>query len=373
MNKILIVSPSPHYCIGGMETYNNNLINIFIKNGFQVDEYALYMDTNSKQVREPNKNVKQLNKSLEYTSKEYLSDILFTSKKNQELEDLSKEYDLVINSSVAIKLSKNIINSKKWVYVQHFSPEYFDRKFIISPIFSPLFKLIFNILQIKNPLKTFSNIIFFSDSDQQKVKNKKEGVKSSIYLSSLSRMEIEDNYKKWFDNKFQRDNFLYLGRICNQQKNIKKLVKLFDNNKSKLDLYGSGNEKIMNNTSNCTFFGKVDSNSVKEILKKHKFLVIYSKFEGFPFTIVEALSHGLPIITTDCFSCAKLLAKDKGFLIDAKSSNKIISKAKNISNDEYNMLVEECFKFSIENLSMENFELQWITYIKKLLEGNKSI
>ncbi|MGL4950263.1 MAG: glycosyltransferase family 4 protein [Mycoplasma sp.] len=370
MNKILIVSPCPHHCIGGMETYNYNLIKLLKKNGFEVDEYSVYIDNASKQVREPLNDVKQLNKAINYSPKNYLKDILINSKRNKSLEILSNEYDIIINSSVALKLNKKIMNSKKWIYVQHFSPDYFERKYILSPGFSHIFKAVFFMLGIKNPLKHFMNIVFFSDFDKEKVRNKKDGIKTSIYLSSLSKKEILNNYKKHKDEYKKREGFMYLGRMCNKQKNINELVKLFERNNLDLDLYGLGDKKIMNNTNHCHFRGKLDKDEVKSKLLEHKFLMLYSKFEGFPFSIVESLSLGVPIITTDSFCCAKLLASNKGFIINKNNANEIIDKARSISSSEYNEMVEECFRFSLEYLSMETFESNWMTYINGLINKN---
>ncbi|MGL4950264.1 MAG: glycosyltransferase [Mycoplasma sp.] len=363
--KILIITSNPHFCIGGMETYNYNLIKLLIKNGYVVDEYSINMNSVINNVRDELK-VKQLNPINEDNENKYISERLFKSPRIKEIEKLSEDYDFVINSGINLIWPKSIYKSNKWIYIQHFNISYFEHKYILGSFFQPIFKLIALLLNKKNPLKSFRNVVLYSKSDIEELSPKKNQNIIDINLSILSKKTILSNLNKWTKNKNKRQNFIYVGRINKKQKSILKIINIFDKVMLKIDFFGSGEKEIMKNTSFCNFKGHISNKDIEGTITKYKYAVLLSKYEGFSYFLVEALSNGVPIITTNCSASSKMLSDKKGFLVNYRNAAKIISEANNIEECEYNKMVEESFRFSIENLSLEVFEEKWIEFLKTI-------
>ncbi|MGL4951864.1 MAG: glycosyltransferase, partial [Mycoplasma sp.] len=182
----------------------------------------------------------------------------------------------------------------------------------------------------------------------------------------LSKEEIQNNLAKWKRDNLNREDFIYIGRINKKQKAILKIKDIFTKSKLNIDFYGSGQKELMVNNDYCNFKGPIKSEDIDNEIIKYKYAVLLSKYEGFSYFLVEALSRGVPIITTNCSANSKTLSENKGFLVNYKNASERIKFANNLPEYEYNKLVEECFKFSVKNLSLEVFEEKWIKFIKSI-------
>lgn len=101
-----------------------------------------------------------------------------------------------------------------------------------------------------------------------------------------------------------KKQYLYVGRIENI-KGIKTLIDVFSkDNMPNLVLCGTGNdfEKFQSSTktNNVLFKGFCTKGMIIEELKKSVALIVPSNwYEGFPMTIAEAMSVGVPVIARD--------------------------------------------------------------------------
>lgn len=89
-------------------------------------------------------------------------------------------------------------------------------------------------------------------------------------------------------------------------------------------------------------------------------MILYSKYEGFPFSLVEALSQGVPIIVKNTFLSASYLCNSKtGLLLPASTTIEedieLIKKFVLISNEKYHQLQINCVDFYNENLNINIF------------------
>ena len=71
-----------------------------------------------------------------------------------------------------------------------------------------------------------------------------------------------------------------------------------------LRILGDGEEReylkgIAGNSERIVFAGAVSPQKVQEIMRESDILVMNSTFEGIPMIILEAISLGVPVITTD--------------------------------------------------------------------------
>ena len=122
---------------------------------------------------------------------------------------------------------------------------------------------------------------------------------------------------------------IFVGRLSDQ-KNPMLLVKAFNElsdelkNKSEVILVGGGTEgkdnieKYIseNNLNNkVKLLGSLPRNKVFEEYEKSHIFVLTSNWEGFPRSILEAMSFSLPIIATDVGGVKESVTSDCGFII----------------------------------------------------------
>jgi glycosyltransferase involved in cell wall biosynthesis len=86
------------------------------------------------------------------------------------------------------------------------------------------------------------------------------------------------------------------------------------------DIYGSGNLDLLKPLTKCTYKGVTDN--AKFMMSQYDFLVQLSDTEGMPMVILEALSVGLPVITTNYPSAKELITHGKnGYIVDFDLKN----------------------------------------------------
>jgi glycosyltransferase involved in cell wall biosynthesis len=86
------------------------------------------------------------------------------------------------------------------------------------------------------------------------------------------------------------------------------------------DIYGSGNLDLLKPLTKCTYKGV--TNDAMEVMKQYDFLVQLSDTEGMPMVILEALSVGLPVITTNYPSAKELITDGvNGYIVDFDLKN----------------------------------------------------
>jgi glycosyltransferase involved in cell wall biosynthesis len=86
------------------------------------------------------------------------------------------------------------------------------------------------------------------------------------------------------------------------------------------DIYGSGNLDLLKPLTKCNYKGV--TNEAKKVMKQYDFLVQLSDTEGMPMVILEALSVGLPVITTNYPSAKELITHGvNGYIVDFDLKN----------------------------------------------------
>jgi len=110
---------------------------------------------------------------------------------------------------------------------------------------------------------------------------------------------------------FEREGFIFAGRL-EKGKCIPRIIEAYNflpeqlKAKHKLYIAGSGSElanlkelvKKYDLDSQVVFLGNMDNRSLIEVTSQRKLLLMASAFEGFPMAIAEALSVGVPVMST---------------------------------------------------------------------------
>lgn len=119
----------------------------------------------------------------------------------------------------------------------------------------------------------------------------------------------------------------YIGRVMlNGQKNLQELfnsLRLLEDDTVVVHLYGTGDIK------ECKRF--IEKNNIKQEFIWHgwinnpwddidtmDFIVLTSLFEGFPMTLLESISYGVPVVSSNCpTGPADIINQENGFLYES--------------------------------------------------------
>lgn len=123
----------------------------------------------------------------------------------------------------------------------------------------------------------------------------------------------------------------------------------------------------------CVVFKGV-SKDVLSVIKDSEIYLLTSDYEGIPNTLIEAMSVGMPCVSTDCSpgGARLLLGNNKNGIIVPCGNIAAISEAviKLIENKKLSADYGEKAKRSLDRFSYENIMRNWDEYITKIANKN---
>ena len=171
----------------------------------------------------------------------------------------------------------------------------------------------------------------------------------------------------YFNQKKSIKSHIYIGTVCrlSKEKRIENLIKIIAKFKNKLILKIVGDGPEMTNLKNLSislnleknvfFLGKINPNKIKFILKEFDYFINSSDFEGFPNSVVEAISSGIPIIASQSHGGINEIIKNKNFGLIYNNDfelevilKKIIDKKVNFKKNKF------LFKEHLKNFSEDS-------------------
>ena len=320
-----------------------------------------------------NKIKKKLNKKLILTKSRFNMNFYFNNRINNSINcffyllmNIKKEKNSVILSfqdhpfSIITGLFKRIPCIIRIANHPLGSLSYFNNKIsFLLKIFIKLFFYQFSSIIISNSL---SSTNFF----------KKYIFNSNKCLTIYNPIKLENNLKKYRRDK---NVLLSIGRL-HKQKNFDCLIKsmaIISKQKKniKLIILGKGQEKKkliklcsrFNLTKKIQFLNFKDP---KKFYKRSGIFVLSSFFEGLPNVLLESMSYGLPIVSTNCYSGPKEILKNNkyGYLCKVNDHRDLAKKILFVNNNYKDAL------FKIENgrknLSMYDYNIQCKKYIRTI-------
>ena len=383
LKKILIISGNNHLFTSGVDLYTSRIIRILKKENCIVHEYSFGINMSEKDYEKkddikiiyPSEKRNDCKKKMKWFFKNVYN-VLYYS--NKQLNKLIDEYDLVIDCTLMLVRSKKLLNSKKFLYVQHQNANFFEMRHY--GLGRPIALFLLWITGFKNSYKLARNIVFYDEENKKYIENKFGISKSKKYFeiinSNITEAQIKAN-KIIKDNIYKNNNFsqnvIYIGRITVEQKRMNDVNRLLSKTKNKLDVWGFGTyEKKLKKNKNIVFHGKINHEDVMSTLSKSKFSLLMSNYEGLSTFLVESICSMTPIIVRNsCLSSIFLTDNNNnGFLLENKFNiedySYIYDEISELNIDKLKKLSNNCYKFALKHLVYEKFEEKWLKVYKEL-------
>ena len=168
--------------------------------------------------------------------------------------------------------------------------------------------------------------------------------------------------------------FLAIGRFSRQHKGFDLLIKAFHifaqkDKEWKLDIIGEGVEEslykelIQNYHLENRIFIHPFTNNIQEYYSKAQVYVLSSRWEGFGLVLVEAMAHGLPIISSD-LPTSKEIMGDFALYFRNGDIEDLAQRLKDATQIDWQSKSKEALKIA-ERFDINNIIKQW----KQLIES----
>ncbi len=231
------------------------------------------------------------------------------------IESNGKPDIIHVHSFLAGELALWIKNEYKIPYVITEHSSAFERKLLTDSDLKLALKVFENSHTNIAVSQSLSNAIkcYFKELDFQIIPN----IVDTDFFNLIVKKQNDD---------FQFINIAHLNKNKNQLHLIKSFTKVFKGNQFyKLLIVGQGPEKnnlqnwIDSNTMNSQIrlYGSASREEVRDLLHQSDCFVLSSKIETFGVVLIEAMSCGLPVLSTKCGGPESLITNDDlGVLTD---------------------------------------------------------
>lgn len=198
--------------------------------------------------------------------------------------------------------------------------------------------VITSMLKIHRRLGTYNkiNYIFLTEFNKNKFNRVINIDKENVFIKP-NFVEKKFNLKR---PKELNNTFVFMGRL-DENKGIKFLVDAWKEVKDiELHIYGDGDYKyyVENSTkenNNIKYFGFQKQEVIfKDLIKSYGLVMSSECYEGFPMTIAESFSLGIPVLSSDVGNQASIVRSAKaGCLYKLNDINSFKDKIEDIKNN----------------------------------------
>lgn len=182
---------------------------------------------------------------------------------------------------------------------------------------------------------------------------------SNHIISFVSRFDV-----------YQKRHDIMLKAMKNIVENYSDaLLRFYGDGKDELSIRNMTEELKLSN--NVEFMGYTAH--VKEVMDESEVFCLTSDFEGIPNTLIEAMSIGMPVVSTDCTpGGARMLIQDgiNGLLVERRNAEQIAEAVCRLfANDELRICLGKEAAKIVDTFSEELILKKWIDYLKKMVKN----
>lgn len=210
------------------------------------------------------------------------------------------------------------------------------------------------------------------------------------YLDKYNIINVEQIYNPIDEDVFgytrqynlNSQKLLSVGRLS-YQKNFGMLIdiakEILSNNPNwTWDIYGEGElreelqSKINEYGLEDRLILKGQVNNLYSLYSEYSMLIMTSRYEGFPMTLLEGMAHGLPLISFDVLTGPNEIIENgiNGYLIKPFETEIMISRINTlISNQDTRLKMSNQGKFICENYKLEVIIKHWKELISNILKS----
>lgn len=164
---------------------------------------------------------------------------------------------------------------------------------------------------------------------------------TKIYvLSNMISLNDIKPFKKNFDDDLK---VLFMGQISMKKGayDLLDVIKMLKHKNIKFIFMGPYEDKAKflsiiaknNIQDNCDILGELYGRKKSKYLQKAHILILPSYIEGLPYAILEAMSYGLAIISTNVGAIPEIVNKKSGFLVKPGDKHNISKLIKNLNRN----------------------------------------
>lgn len=212
-------------------------------------------------------------------------------------------------------------------------------------------------------------------------------LRAQSYFSNKTQRKsfiIPNPVKKISNERIISKTIVNIGRLS-KQKNQKLLIDAFgeivkEYPDYKLEIYGEGELKnelddkirIMGLSDRVSLCGK--TGRIDRVLEKAYLFVLSSDFEGLSNALLEAMSFGIPCITTNCAGSEDvILDKFNGIIVPVNNKYALINAMKQVLNDDsFAAELGKRAKESMSRLDTQNIVDKWEDVLNRCIQETKT-
>lgn len=314
--KILLISPLPPPS-GGIATWTKRLL----ESSYAKENQIININTSVTGNRVSN-----------FKKRKFFDEIVRAFKIIKKVNNATREYgnfDVIhLNTSCSslglIRDYLSIRNIKTGIIVVHFRC---DIQYMIGD--NKIAKLFLKkIIKIADKL-----IVLNRNSEEYILKNFQ---RKSYLLPNFTSDKCLNNTKKELKVNKMIKNIIFVGHVTKAKgcDVIYKIAEKFPEMKFSLIGYISEEIKQLNKPANVLLCGEMDNDLINDYLLSSDVFIFPTLTEGFPNAVVEAMSVGLPIISTPVGAIPEMIENKGGILCEPGNLLQFTDAINKIKNDE---------------------------------------
>lgn len=302
---------------------------------------------------------------------------------------ISNKYEAKIVGTIAYKNIHKSLNINKNEYIRLINPFMFyrsivflhERKFLILFwLLNHIFFQKIRIIYIHHNI--FKNHRLLSIMPKTVVAISNEGVHNLNTYFNVPANNIYKIYNCVKDNYIPRQkiltkehiNIIYPARINDVKRQIEVVNKLNGKLDRKVKIYFVGEGPLLDSLrehvkDNDQFIVLGFRADILDLLKKMDYVMLFSKQEGLPITLIEATMMGIPILCNNVGGNPEIVFNNKnGFIFEKDDWDLLINKIntlKEISNNTYIQMSNESRNIYLQNFTFDRFKQKYMELLEK--------